>query len=66
MSSERYLISDTRKIVHELQTEYWIMNADGSNKTRIMFYNEKVGDDIHIVCSDNSWNLEIRLCFCEI
>ena len=52
MSSEGYGMNTEKDWWNYLRTDYWMMDHDGSNKTRITFYNEEVTQDIRVICSD--------------
>jgi len=57
ISSTGYGMGTARRWWNYLKTDYWIMNADGSNKTRVTFYNKEVEDGMRVICSDCSWNV---------
>jgi Tol biopolymer transport system component len=58
MSSNGHGMNTARKWWNYLKTDYWTMNADGSNKTQLTFYNSDPGDDMRVICSDCSWNAD--------
>jgi Tol biopolymer transport system component len=58
MSSRGYGMNTERRWWDYLKTDYWIMTADGSQKTKISFYNEDCEEDTRVICSDCSWNPE--------
>jgi Tol biopolymer transport system component len=60
MTSESYTF-DPDQWRATLRTDYWIMNADGSNKTRLTYFNESghseyTGD--RVIMADCSWSPE--------
>lgn len=56
MSSNDYGMNTQRKWWDHLRTDYWMMNPDGSQKTKITFYNEQLTGYERIICSDRSFN----------
>jgi Tol biopolymer transport system component len=54
MSSEGYSMNTERDWWNYLETDYWMMNSDGSEKTRITFYNQVISENYRIICSDCS------------
>ena len=42
-----------------MKTDYWLMNADGTDKHRVTRFNDKAAPEYlsgHIVCADSSWS----------
>ena len=59
MSSSGYGMNTERRWWDYLKTDYWMMTADGSQKTKISFYNENTSElDTRVICSDCSWNAD--------
>jgi len=58
MSSNGYGMSTVREWWDVLRTDYWMMNANGSEKTQLTFYNFDLEDDERVICSDCSWNAD--------
>ena len=58
ISSNGYGMNKARKWWNYLRTDYWMMNANGSEKTQLTFYNSGLGDDERVICSDCSWNVD--------
>ncbi len=39
-----------------LRTDWWIMNQDGSTKTRVTYFNTQTPTNVRVICAEGSWN----------
>jgi len=66
MSSKGYKLPDDP---NRVQTDFWIMNVDGSNKKRLTFFNEPGHPEYqgrsYAIAADSSWNAD-GTCLCAL
>lgn len=59
VSSQGYEFSSESNYGETLTTEYWLMNTDGTEKTRLTYFNESGSAEFtsaRTIVADNSWN----------
>ena len=59
ISSQGFAFEPSGSWGRTLKTEFWLMNPDGSDKTRITAFNEPGSAEytgMRTICADNSWN----------
>lgn len=59
ISSQGYDFQPSKNWSKTLKTEYWMMNADGSNKRRLTYFNEPGHAEYtgsQTICADSSWD----------
>ncbi len=61
ISSQGYQFSPDDNFGKTLTTDYWLMNADGTDKTRLTYFNEPGAPEyvgVRTIVADSSWNKE--------